>query len=258
MNKYSKFNRFFQKNSPTILTIIGSAGVVVTAIMSARDTVKAMKRIRFAEDMNRIEYIDAVEKCPLTKKQKIKVAAPCYIPTIITGLTTIACVVSSNVLNKNAQKSLTSAYMLLDRTYKEYKNSVKEVYGEEGNKNVIRHIADKKAEELNMSEEANTETFFDFFSLQFFQSTPEKIREAEAAANEMMKMHGYFSLATWYSFIGADMNAADEMLGWSLGAGKMYGYDRIRIDFDKSQDKDGNEFYIIDFADIPTENYLDI
>ena len=255
MNKHSKFNRFFQKNSPTILTIIGSAGVAVTAAMSARDTVKAMKRIQIAEDIQKIEYI---EDRPLTKKQKIKIAIPCYIPTIITGLSTILCILGANKLNKDTQKSLTSAYMLLDQTYREYKNSVTELYGEEGNKNVIKHIADKKIVEMDINDEPDMDIFFDFFSLQFFNSTLDKIREAEEAANEMLKMHGYFSLATWYSFVGADMNAADEMLGWSLGAGKLYGYDSIKIDVEECVKEDGSKHYVIDFVDRPTDNYLDL
>ena len=53
----------------------------------AKDTIKAMRRFE--------------EEKPLTMKKKIKLAAPCYIPTIITGITTVLCICCSNKINKN-------------------------------------------------------------------------------------------------------------------------------------------------------------
>ena len=253
--KHTKINNFLKKNSPTILTIVSSVGVVITAVMSAKNTVRAMRDIKIAQDVNNL---DSVEEKPLTIKQKINIAAPCYVPTIITGAATILCIFSANKLNKNIQKSLTSAYVLLDKSYKEYKKSVKELYGDEGNANVIKNIADKRVDDSELTEQEDTDLFFDFFGLQFFKSKLSKVIEAEKAANEMLQMHGYFSLANWYSFVGADMNASDELLGWSLGAGKLYDYDRIKIDITKETNKDGNEYYIIDFIDSPTEDYLEL
>ena len=96
---------FFKRNSSTILTVVGAIGVAATAVMSARDTVKAVKRIE--------EHEAKGEK--LSNKEKFKIAAPAYIPTVATGLSTIACIFGANVLNKKAQASLASSYALLDR-----------------------------------------------------------------------------------------------------------------------------------------------
>ena len=244
MNKHSKFNVFFKKNSPTILTIIGSVGVGITAVMSARDTVKAIKLID--------------EKQANTKKEKLKIAAPCYVPTVITGLSTILCIFGANKLNKKTQESLAAAYALLNQTYTEYRDSVKDIYGVDGNKKVVAHVAEKRIEENGLENQPDTDVFFDFFSLQFFKAKLSTILEVEHAANEMLQMHGYVSLGTLYSFMGADIQECDESLGWSLGAGKLYGYDTIQFDISEMPREDGSRYYVLDFVDAPTEDYLDL
>lgn len=233
-------NNFFKKNSSTILTIVGSVGVCITAVMSARDTVKAMNSITFEEN------IDVDEK-KLTTKEKIKIAAPCYIPTVLTGVSTILCIFGANKLNKNIQKSLTSAYVLLDQSYKEYRNSVKEIYGEDANKNIIKNMASKQAEGSEITNEDGDTMFFDFHSLQFFSSSLESVREAVDAANEMLRMHGYVSLGTLYSFIGMDVRENDDSLGWSTDD-----CDGIEIGLEEMPMEDGSKGYALIFVNEPS------
>lgn len=244
MKKHLKFNDFFKHNSPTILTVVGCVGVGVTAVMAARDTVKAVKRINYERGYQLKEF---------NTKEKIKIAAPCYIPTVLSGLSTMLCICGANKLNKNMQKSLTSAYILLDQSYKEYKNSVKDVFGEEGETHVIENIVDKRIEKMDINE---GDIFFDFFSLQFFNSSLPRMYEAERAANEILQSHGYISLKTVYSLIGEDIIGTDDLLGWSLGAGKAYGYDRITLNTQEMTREDGSKYYVLDFGDAPTEDYL--
>lgn len=244
-------NKFVKNNSSTILTVVGSIGVGITAVMSARDTFRAIKRM---------DYDENGEYCKRSKKEKIKLAAPCYIPTVLTGVATIACVCGANKLNKNAQKSLAGAYMLLDRSYKEYRQSVKDVYGDEGELEVVKNVANKKAEEtgvelVNEDEEA---VFFDFFNLKYFKSKLSVIREVEKAANEVMQKRGAISMRDVSLMIGEgiiDPCGADALLGWSINAGKVYGYDHIEFKIDKATDKDGGEYYVLDYMDGPTEDY---
>lgn len=247
MKKHPKINRFFKNNSSTILTIVGSVGVGITAIMSARDTIKAMKRINYERGYQNKEF---------NIKEKIKIAAPCYIPTIISGASTILCIFGANKLNKNIQNSLSSAYVLLDRSYKEYRKSVKELYGEDGDLNVVKNISEKKAEESNISEINDSDVFFDYFSLLFFNSNLSTIREAEEAANEILKSQGYISLKDLYSLIREPIIGTDDLLGWSIGAGAVYGYERIEFDIEEVVREDGSKYYILDFVNGPTEDYL--
>ena len=238
-------------NSPTILTVVGSIGVGITAVMAARDTVKAMNKIE-DEECRKFTPVGLV---PLTKKEKFKIAAPCYIPTLISGVSTILCICGANKMNKDIQQALTGAYVLLDQSYKEYRNAVKEVYTEDGERKVAKELASRGIDSIN--EDAD-DLFFDFYSLRFFDSKLSTIREAEEKANEILKSQGSISLRTVYSLIGEDLIdpcGLDDSLGWSVTAGKMYGYDRIEIKVEQAISKEGKEYYIIDFMDAPTEDY---
>lgn len=244
-------NKFIKNNSPTILTVIGSIGVGVTAIMSARDTFRAIKRM---------DYDENGEYCKRSKKEKIKLAAPCYIPTVLTGVATIACICGANKINKNIQQSLTGAYMLLDRSYKEYRQSVKDIHGEEGELEVVKNVANKYAEEteLPVVNEDEEVVFFDFFNLKYFKSKLSVIREIEKSANEIMQKQGAISMRDVSLMIGEgiiDPCGADTLLGWSINAGKVYGYDHIEFKIDKVINKDGSEYYVLDYVDGPTEDY---
>lgn len=242
------FKNFLKNNSSTILTVLGSIGVGITAIMSARDTVKAVKRID--------EYQLVELGCVASKKEKIKLAAPCYIPTIISGVSTILCICGANKINKNVQKSLAGAYILLDKSFKEYRNTVRDTYGEDGEMNVVKSISTKKVEEVSPVPATDEYVFFDFYSLQFFKSSIEKIYLAEKEANRILQTNGYVSLETVHSLIGEEVLSTDDLLGWSIGAGRVYGYDRIEFETTKMFKEDGSVYYIIDHLGEPSNDYM--
>lgn len=123
---------FFKKNGGTILTCLGAAGVIGTAVTAVKATPKAMLLLNEAKK----------EKGEsLTKLEMIKVAGPLYIPSVLIGVSSIACILGSNVLNKQKQAALVSAYTMLDQSYKEYKNKVVEMYGKEVDKAVEEELS---------------------------------------------------------------------------------------------------------------------
>lgn len=125
--------RFVKKNGSTILTCVGAAGVVGTSILTVRSATKANDILAKAEKEKGEE---------LTVLEKVNYAFPTYIPPILMGVGTIACIFGANVLNKKHQASLISAYGMLDQSYKEYRNKVKELYGEEAEQAVEESIAE--------------------------------------------------------------------------------------------------------------------
>ena len=68
---------FIKRNSSSILTFIGAAGVVLTSVSAVKATPKAISLLHDAK----IEKGDN-----LTKIEKIKIAGPAYIPSILIGL----------------------------------------------------------------------------------------------------------------------------------------------------------------------------
>lgn len=100
--------------------------------MTAKAATKASTILKQAKDEKGEE---------LTVLDKINYTLPVYLPPILMGTATVACILGSNVLNKKHQASLLSAYGMLDRSYKEYKNKVVEMYGEEADKAVEEELA---------------------------------------------------------------------------------------------------------------------
>ena len=126
-----KLEGFVKKNGATILTCVGAAGVVSTALLTSKATIKANDILENARREKGEE---------LTVLEKINCALPSYIPAILMGVGTVTCIFGANVLNKKQQASLLSAYTLLDQSYKEYRSKVTELYGEEAEKAVEESI----------------------------------------------------------------------------------------------------------------------
>lgn len=202
-----KIKGFLKEQSPTILTCVGAAGVVITSVMAAKATLKAVKII---------ETVESEKGKTLTRKEKIKMTAPVYIPTIIAGTTTIACVVGSNVLNKRKQAALISAYKMLDESFKDYKDKVKEVYGSESNNKIREELAkDKYDEEKPVN--TDKQLFYDDFSKRYFESTKEDVLAAEYEINKQLARFGGAYLNEYYDMIGLERTKSGDVLGWNVG-----------------------------------------
>ena len=80
----------------------------------------------------------------------------CYIPTAAFGLSTIACIMGANALNSRKQAALTSAYALINQSYKEYKDKLKELYGEEAHNAIVDSIVSEKCIETTEEVIENT------------------------------------------------------------------------------------------------------
>ena len=91
---------FFKRNSSTILTVLGCAGVVATAVLSAKAAPKAKRLLANAE-------LEKGEE--LTVLEKTETVALTYLPVILTGSATIFCICGAQILNQHQQASMASA-----------------------------------------------------------------------------------------------------------------------------------------------------
>ena len=241
----NKIQLFFKRNSSTILTCVGALGVIATAVVAVKATPKALALIKEREE-------EKGKK--LTKTEIVKVAGPAYIPSIVIGASTIACIFGANALNKRSQASLASAYALLDSSYKEYKNKVKEILGEEADQKVIQGIT----EDHYMDDSTNTDepVFFDLYSLRFFNAPYEKVLEAEQHVNDLLESRGYVSLGEFYDVVGISDDIDAYEIGWSRYAGQRYGYDRIIFEHEKITMANGQECWVISMPVEPMPDYM--
>lgn len=207
MNLLNSSKLFLRRNSPTILTFLGAAGVVATSIAAAKATPKAMALLEKTKEEKGEE---------LTKLEMVKVAGPAYIPAVAIGASTIACIFGANALNKKTQASIMSAYALLDTSYKQYKNKVKELYGEDSDRNVKKEIAKDKCKDNHININNEKILFFDFYSLRYFESTERLVLKAENRVNELLKLYGRASLNDFYESLGMPTAYTGYELWWNV------------------------------------------
>lgn len=239
--------RFLKKNASTILTYAGGVGVVTTAVLAVKATPKALTLI---EELKREKGEE------LTKLETVRIAGPVYIPAVLTGAATVACIFGANVLNKRKQASLMSGYALLDTAFKEYKNKVEELYGKEATEHIKEELAKDEYEETDFDMDDDKQLFYDEFSRRYFQSTIEDVQRAEYHLNREINMRGWFELNEFYELLDIPQLEGGEGLGWSEG-GNLDRYWQAWVDFNHSKVvmDDGLECYIVTFFQEPYHEY---
>lgn len=244
----NKTQMFLKRHSSTILTVFGAAGVVGTTILAVRATPKALKLLEEART-------DKGED--LTIIETIKVAWKPYIPTAFVGLSTIACLFGANYLNTKSQASLMSAYALLDRTYKEYKEQVEDTYGKDISNKLEHEIVKAKYDEgLGFADDALL--FFDYQSMQFFESTMQAVLHAENEFLEMFNARGYACLNEYYDILGIPRVNYGYQLGWfcMLENNDPYNCRELTFDYEEITVGDGRPCWVIHTSIPPTFDYV--
>ena len=209
--------RWVKHHSPTILAIVGSIGTVVTAVLSAKATPGALMAIYAAEG-------DANGELPM--KEKVRTAAPYYIPAAIAGLSTIACILGANAISQNAQAALMSGYALLDSTYKEYRDQVTNIVGPQTNRIVEKAMAEEK-ENTHFSLD-EPQTFYEEHYGKFFELTMKQVMQAEYHINRNLVLKGEVTLNEFYDFLGLEHIPIGDDIGWDQYDGEAFhGYSWI-------------------------------
>ena len=241
------------KYSPLILTSLGSVGVVVTSVLTAKGTIQAKKLV---------EKVEESENCKLTLKDDwqdiVKIAWKPYIPAVISGVSTISCIFGAHFLNRRAQASIASAYALLSNTYKEYVEKSKELYGEDAEQKIQEQVAKSKFDTTFITVDTDNHLFFDYQSMRYFETTFDDLKRAEDFVNQELAASGYVHLNTFYEALGIDkLENFGNSMGWcDEGDYKEIVFEHERILMDDC-DENGNqlECFIVTMT-APTELYF--
>lgn len=231
---------FIKKNGSTILTCLGGVGVVATSVMAVKATPKALQLIEEAKE----------EKGEnLSKWETIQVAAPSYIPAILTGTATIACIFGANLLNKHQQASLMSAYALIDQLFKDYKAKVADLYGEDADIEIRAELAKDEYEEHEDEYEDGKTLYYDEYSKRYFRATKEDVLRAEYEINKILNSDECACLNTFYQLLGLKKVDYGEYVGWSCGQMfDMYWSSWVDFWHEEVEMEDGMECTILRFT----------
>lgn len=204
-----KAAEFAQNNATTLLTAGGVAGVIATAVLTARAAFGAAEDMHVERVVKLSEQIDLMdpdantELPDLETMTKLKIAAPHFIPPVITGAATITAIIMSNRMSAQKAAALAAAYGLAERNFGEYKAKVEEKLT--GSKQTA--INDELAQEaVNKTPGSDKMVViegevlcFDKPTGRYFTSSMEQIRQAMNTTNAEIFNHGFTTVNFFYN-----------------------------------------------------------
>lgn len=205
------------KHSPEILTGMGVAGMVTTAVLAVKATPKALDLIRVREDELEVEKLPVGEIVKTTWK--------CYIPAVSTCILSAACIIGASSVHTKRNAAIAAAYKLSEKALIEYKDAVIETIGEKKELEVRDKMAEKHIEKDPVSKteviitDKGTSLCYDSISGRYFKSDIETIKRAENVINKQMLSDMYVSLNDFYDELGLDYTKVGRELGWSVDDG---------------------------------------
>lgn len=247
--KMHKLGFKVKQRSPEILVIGGAIGVVASAVMACKATLKVNEVLDEAK--TQIDTVHEVANDPnmsekYTEEDKKKDLSIVYVqtgvklvklygPSVVLGAASLACILTSHKILRKRNMALAAAYATVDRSFKEYRGRVVERFGEELDRELKYNIKAKQVEEKVVNEDG-TETvvtktvnavdptqyseyarFFDDGCIGW-EKNPEYnlmfVRQVQNWANERLKSRGYLFLNEVYEMFGFPMTEAGQVVGW--------------------------------------------
>lgn len=251
---------FMVKHSPEILTGVGIAGMITTTILAVKATPHALELIEEEKRNRSEEYFDEElqEWCgaPMTPVDVVKVAWKPYLPAVITGVTSTACLIGSVSVSSRRTAALAAAYHLSESTLSEYKDKVIQTIGEKKEKTVREKISEERVEQnpvpktvtVNLEKEGTL--FMEPLSKRYFKSDVEVIRRAVNKINARIlnDISGYVPLNDFYDEINLDHTDLGYDLGWNTSH-------LLKLDFDLVKTDDDKALWVIYYENAPKYKY---
>lgn len=244
-----------RRNAALAATCLSCLGVIATAVLAVKKVPEATQKVE--ERKAELE----VDELPIL--ETIKVAAPICWPIGVAAVSTMACIIGINAIDRKNQASLLAAYGVAAKTLKKYDGKVKELFGADAPFKVKTAIAQDTADEVRPSKTAGDAVlFYDMISERYFTSTMLEVRNAEYHFNRNFILRGgQATLNEFYEFLGLDPVEEGDTVGWDISSiGDFYGYEWIDFDHDLTKitgdEGDELECYILSCPFPPC--YLDM
>jgi hypothetical protein len=201
------------KNSPTILTVLGVAGVVMTVVCAIKDTNKVQDKLE--------ELAEESENGDIFVVDYVKAVAPHYIPTMISAAATITCIVGSNVAASHQRAALTSELLAANTIIREYSNTVREI-APDVDKDVKQKVAKSHIDNQDLPD--GEIIFEESITGYKFTSTAKAVRDAEYEINRMLSLKGYVALNDFFRLLDIPQIPKADDIGWCDTAQLYRGY----------------------------------
>lgn len=284
-----------QKRAPELLIITGVVGGVGAAVMACKATTKADDVFSYYHDeMDRVEACESdhslSESGEYTDEDAQKDRAIIYIhtagkfvklygPSVLVGITSIACIFASNAIMRKRIVAMTAAYSALDGAFSEYRSRVVEKYGEDVDKEMRYGTKAKKITQTVVNEDGTESKIkvvdhtysggLSCYAAPFKEYTDDAkgnrirnvyydmdpnfneayIRSREQYATDHLIAYGHVFLNDVYKILGIPPTKAGQIVGWSLENGDTYvsfaSYNKHGLNDPLIHDEDGD--FVLDF-----------
>ena len=244
---YNKTNIKIKKYSPEILLGLGIVGVVTSAVLACKQTLK-LKDI-LDEKKNRIEGVHkALEDYPGEYNEQdskkdltlvytqtgLKLCKLYSIPVSLGTLSILSIVQGHNILRKR-NIAIAAAYAIVDKSFKDYRKNVVERFGEKIDKELKYNLKSEEMEIEVTDENGNTKKevkeitiidgnnvseyakFFDEYCDNWEKDAEYNLmflRRQQDYANELLQVRGHLFLNEVYDMLGIKRTKAGQVVGW--------------------------------------------
>ena len=246
--KKAMFN--VKKHSPEILIVAGIAGVVTSAVMACKATMKVNEVLaETKENINKVHDVmadqgisekeyskedSARDLAIIYGKAGVKLAK-LYGPAIALGGLSLTAIVCSNNILRKRNVALAAAYTAIDTSYKQYRSRVIEKFGENVDREMKYGIKAVQIEEKTVDENGKKKTvkktvevvnpydysdyarFFDIGNPNWEKDSEYNLmflKRQQAHANDKLKANGYLFLNEVYDMLGIPKSKAGQVVGW--------------------------------------------
>ena len=246
--KKAMFN--VKKHSPEILIVAGIAGVVTSAVMACKATMKVNEVLaETKENINKVHDVMAdqgISEKEYSKEDSARDLAiiygkagvklvKLYGPAIALGGLSLTAIVCSNNILRKRNVALAAAYTAIDTSYKQYRSRVIEKFGENVDREMKYGIKAVQIEEKTVDENGKKKTvkktvevvnpydysdyarFFDVGNPNWEKDSEYNLmflKRQQAYANDKLKANGYLFLNEVYDMLGIPKSKAGQVVGW--------------------------------------------
>ena len=230
-----------QAKSPEILLAAGVVGVVTSAVLACRATLKLDEVLQDAEKtrdaieiMDRPDYsaTDKTKDLALVKVQTAQKIARMYILPVGLGVVSIGALVGSHRILSTRNAGLAAAYTALDKGFQQYRDRVLQEVGVEKE----RELRYGKEFDVVTDEQGRTQLelkpgtsiyarFFDQFSRNWQRGEGYNqlfLQCQQNYANDLLRARGHVFLNEVYDMLGLERTKEGAVVGWVKGNGDNY------------------------------------
>jgi len=236
-----------KKHSPAVLFGVGVVGVVATAVMASRATLKleetleeTNKNLTMSKALRHSEHPKYSEEDYRKDQAYIFIRAglditKLYAPTFLVGAISIGCLAGSHNILTKRNAALTAAYATVDKAFSQYRQRVVEELGEDkdrqfryGGVKETRTVVDEKTgvskpKDVIFVDGRDVSGYARFFDQTNRNWNPRAdynmffLKCQQNYMNDLLKARGHVFLNEVYDCLGFERTKEGAVVGWVLG-----------------------------------------